>query len=53
MERQRSLDLGGERLAAIWKRLPERSRKQAIALWAQLIAAAAQRRSKRKGGASS
>ena len=44
MERQRSLDFGGERLAAIWKQLPERSRRAAVVLWAQLIAAVAQRR---------
>ena len=44
MEHQRSLDFGGERLAAIWKQLPERSRRAAVVLWAQLIAAVAQRR---------
>jgi len=50
--RQRLLDLGGERLAAMWKQLPERCRKEVIALWAQLIAGAAQSRSKRKGAKS-
>jgi hypothetical protein len=49
MARQRLLDFGGEQLAAIWKQVPERCRKQTVALWAQLITAAAQRRSKRKG----
>ena len=52
MVRQRSLDFGGERLAAIWKQMPERSRRAAVVLWAQLIAAVAQRRpsaTKRKG----
>jgi hypothetical protein len=49
MARQRSLDFGGEQLAAIWRQVPERCRKQAVALWGQLIAAAAQRRSKGKG----
>jgi hypothetical protein len=49
MVRQRSLDLGGERLAAIWKQVPERCRKEAVALWAQLIAACAQRRPNHKG----
>jgi hypothetical protein len=49
MARQRSLDFGTEPLAVIWKQVPERCRKQAVALWAQLIAAAAQRRPKGKG----
>lgn len=49
MVRQRSLDFSGEQLAAIWKRLPERSRKEVVAAWAQLIAAAARRRRKQKG----
>ncbi len=48
MARQRTLDFGGERLAAIWKQVPERCQKQAVALWAQLIAAAAQRRPNQK-----
>lgn len=52
MVRQRSLDFGGEHLAAIWKQVPERCRKQVVALWAQLIAAAAPRNSKRKGATS-
>jgi hypothetical protein len=50
MVRQRSLDFGGERLATIWKQIPERFRKEAVSLWAQLIAAAARRHSSRKGG---
>ena len=49
MVRQRSLDFSGEQLAAIWKAVPERCRKHTVALWARLIAAAAQRASKRKG----
>lgn len=48
MVRQRLLDLGGEQFAAIWKQIPERCRKEALALWAQLIAASAQRRSSAK-----
>ncbi len=48
MVRQRSLDFAGERLAAIWKQIPERCRKETLALWAQLIAAAVQHRSSRK-----
>lgn len=50
MARQRSLDFGIERLAATWRQVPERCRKQTVALWAQLIAAAAQRRPKQRGG---
>lgn len=49
MVRQRSLDFSGEQLAAIWKRVPERARKEIVAAWAQLIAAAARRGAKRKG----
>jgi hypothetical protein len=52
MVRQRSLDFRGERLAAIWKQLPERGRKEVVVLWAQRIAAAALRRPKRKGASS-
>lgn len=48
MARQRTLDFGGEGLAAIWKRLPERCRQNAVAQWARLIAAAAQRRPNQK-----
>ena len=49
MVRQRSLDFSGEQLAAIWQAVPVQCRKQTVALWARLIAAAAARRSKRKG----
>ena len=52
MVRQRTLDFSGEQLAAIWKRLPERCRKEAVTAWAQLIAAAARRRGKRRGAKS-
>ena len=55
MVRQQSLDFGGERLVVIWKQMPERSRRAAVVLWAQLIAAAAQRRpsaTKRRGATS-
>lgn len=54
MARQRSLDFDSARIAAIsiWKQVPEGCRKQAVALWGQLIAAAAQRRSKGKGARS-
>lgn len=49
MVRQRSLDFSGEQLAAIWQALPSLCRKQSVALWARLIVATVQRRSKRKG----
>mgnify|MGYP001585020267 CR=1 FL=1 len=42
MPTQTSLDLRGEGLRALWKRLPERCRQEAIAIWTQLIARAAQ-----------
>jgi hypothetical protein len=42
MPTQTSLDLRGEGLRALWRRLPERCRSKAIALFAQLIARAAQ-----------
>lgn len=42
MSTQRSLDLRGDALATLWKRLPESFRQEAITLWARLIAAAAQ-----------
>ena len=42
MAKQTSLDFRGEGLRALWKRLPERCRKETIALVAELIARAAQ-----------
>jgi hypothetical protein len=48
MARQQSLDFRGERLVALWKLLPQQCRKEAVALWMQLIARAAQGQSKRK-----
>jgi hypothetical protein len=51
MGRQQALDFRGERLVAIWKLLPHECRKEAAALWMQIIARAAQARSKRKGAA--
>ena len=35
------LDLRGDGLRALWSRLPERSRREAVAIWTQLIASAA------------
>jgi uncharacterized protein HemY len=49
MPTQTSLDLRGEGLRALWKRLPERCRNEAIAIVAQLIARAAQSTSNPKG----
>jgi hypothetical protein len=49
MGRQQALDFRGERLAAVWMRLPPQCRKEVIALWMQVIARAAQEKSKRKG----
>jgi len=49
MAKQTSLDFRGEGLRALWKRLPERCRKETIALVAELIARAAQSISNRKG----
>lgn len=44
MARQRTLDFRREGLAGLWNRLPERSRREALAIYARLIARAAQRR---------
>jgi hypothetical protein len=41
MPRQIPLDLRGDGLRALWCRLPERCRREAIAIWTQLIASAA------------
>jgi hypothetical protein len=49
MPTQTSLDLRGEGLRTLWKRLPERCRKEAVAIWTQLIARAAQSHSMKKG----
>ena len=43
MPRQISLDLRGEGLRALWSRLPERCRREAVAIWTQLITSAARR----------
>jgi hypothetical protein len=49
MPTQISLDLRGEGLRALWKQLPERCRSEAIAIWTQLIACAAQSDSRKNG----
>jgi len=41
MPRQISLDLCGDRLRALWSQLLERCRREAVAIWVQLIASTA------------
>jgi hypothetical protein len=41
MPRQIPLDLRGDGLRVLWRRLPERCRREAVAIWMQLIASAA------------
>ena len=41
MPRQIPLDLRGEGLRALWSTLPERCRRDAVAIWTQLVARAA------------
>ena len=48
MSKQRALDLRGDGLATLWKRLPEHCRREAVTVWARLLAAAAQIPSKKK-----
>ena len=48
MPKQRVLDLRGEGLFALWRQLPERCRKDVIAVWARLIARAAQQSTQSK-----
>jgi hypothetical protein len=43
MPRQRALDFRREQLGMLWRRFPERWRQEVLALYAQLIARAAQR----------
>ncbi len=48
MPKQARLDLWGDNLAVLWRRLPERARRAVIERYARLIARAAQApRSKR------
>jgi hypothetical protein len=49
MPTQTALDLRGEGLHALWKRLSEDCRKEAVVLWRQLIARAAQNHHAKKG----
>lgn len=48
MPKQRALDLRGEGLFSLWRQLPERCRRDAIAVWARLIARAAQSKKRTK-----
>ena len=43
MPRQRTLDFRGEQLGKLWPRFPDRWRQEVLAIYAQLIARAAQR----------
>ena len=47
MAQQTRLDFRGDRLAALWCRLPEQARREAIEQYARLIARAAQSGSKK------
>jgi hypothetical protein len=53
MSRQRTLDFRREGFGMLWKRLPERWRREVIAIYARLIVRAAQRRRRadQEGGA--
>jgi lauroyl/myristoyl acyltransferase len=44
MPRQRTLDFRGDGLGLMWDRLPERWRREVLAIYARLITRAAQRR---------
>jgi hypothetical protein len=41
MPKQRELDFGADGLAALWTRIPESARREAVALWSRLLAGAA------------
>jgi hypothetical protein len=49
MPRQRTLDFRREQLGMLWPRFPERWRTEVLAIYAQLIARAAQRPRGRRG----
>jgi hypothetical protein len=50
MPTQTRLDLRGDRLGALWRRLPERARRAVLVQYARLIARAAQASAARPGG---
>ena len=47
---QRRLPFGRDQQASVWRSIPERDRKELVALWARVIAAAARIPSQAKGG---
>lgn len=49
MPKQARLDLRGDDLAALWRRLPKRAQRAVIEQWARLIARAAQAPCPRRG----
>jgi len=49
MPRQRTLNFTGKQLGVLWKQLPERCRKEAVAIWARVIALTVQASAERKG----
>jgi hypothetical protein len=53
MPKQACLDLRGDRLEELWRRLPKRVRRAVIEEYARLIARAAQAPRRRKGGSKS
>ena len=48
MPRQKTLHFGGEQPGALWTQLPERCRKDAVAVWARVIAMAVHTSTNRK-----
>jgi hypothetical protein len=50
MPKQRALDLRSEGLFSLWRQLPEHCRKEAVAIWARLIARAAQSKKRTRKG---
>jgi hypothetical protein len=50
MPKQTCLDLRGDGLGALWRRLPERARRAVLEQYARLIARAAQAAAARPGG---
>jgi hypothetical protein len=50
MPTQTRLDLRGDGLATLWRRLPERARRAVLAQYARLIARAAHAAAVRPGG---
>ncbi len=51
MPKQAYFELWAERLDALWRRLPQRSRRAVIEQYARLIARAAQTPKNKQGGA--